>query len=62
MTISAVSSTMSPMPTVRTPEAKEGPGPDHDGDADNKGSNIASPPAITPSVPSGMGAAVNAKA
>ncbi|MGZ5934701.1 MAG: hypothetical protein ACXWLV_08335 [Rhizomicrobium sp.] len=43
---------------TRTPEAKEGPGPDRDGDSDDK-SSISSQPSAVAAVPSGLGAKVN---
>ena len=56
MSIAAISQPL-PAPMVRTPEAKEGPGPDHDGDADDAGKIAA-----TPAAPPGMGTAVNTSA
>jgi hypothetical protein len=60
MNIAALQSTMSATQTARTPEALEGPGPDHDGDADDKG--VSSTSGVSASPPSGMGAAVDIKA
>jgi hypothetical protein len=60
MNIAALPSTMSAMPSMRTPEASEGPGPDHDGDADDKGASNASRVSAAP--PAGMGNAVDIKA
>jgi len=62
MSILAVASTAPPMVAPRTPEAKEGPGPDHDGDADDKGVSALQAPAISQAAPNGMGTVVNAKA
>jgi hypothetical protein len=60
MSISAVTSPMPALLIARAPEAKEGPGRDHDGDGDDVG---ASTRAATPAAaPQGMGAAVNTKA
>ncbi len=58
MSISALTPTA--LPQIRTPEAKEGPGPDHDGDSDDKGiaaANKSSTPA-----PYGTGGVVDTKA
>lgn len=60
MNIAALPSTMSAMPSMRTPEASEGPGPDHDGDADDKG--VSSSSGVSAAPPSGMGAAIDIKA
>jgi hypothetical protein len=60
MNIAALPSTMSVMQSMRTPEASEGPGPDHDGDADDKGASIVSSASAAP--PTGMGNAVDTKA
>ena len=60
MSIAALPSTMSAMQGVRTPEASEGSGPDHDGDADDKG--VPSVSGVTADLPVGMGAAVNIRA
>jgi len=59
MNIAALPSTMSAMQAMRTPEASEGPGPDHDGDADDKG--VASSSGVSAAPPSGMGTAVDIK-
>lgn len=58
MSVTAIPTIM-PAPVSRTPEAKEGPGPDHDGDADDKNVGVS---AITSAAPKGMGAAVDSKA
>ena len=58
MSITAIATTM-PAPVSRTPETKEGPGPDCDGDADDKNVGVS---AITSAAPKGMGAAVDSKA
>jgi len=58
MSVTAIPTTM-PAPVSRTPEAKEGPGPDHDGDADD---NNVGASAITPAAPKGMGAVVDSNA
>jgi hypothetical protein len=47
MGISAMASTAPAMHASRTPEAQEGPGPDHDGDADDKSVSAARPPAVS---------------
>ena len=60
MSISAVTSPMPAMPIARTPEAKEGRGPDHDGDGDDGGASSLA--ATTAAAPQGMGAAVNTRA
>jgi hypothetical protein len=60
MNIAALPSTMSAMQSMRTPEASEGPGPDHDGDADDKGTSSVSSVSAAP--PTGMGKAVDIKA
>ena len=60
MTIAALP-TMTAMPS-RTPEAKEGPGPDHDGDADDKSVGAAGMSSVSPSAPPGMGALVDTQA
>ena len=62
MSISALASTAPAMVASRTPEAMEGPGPDHDGDADNKGVSALQAPANSQAAPNGMGAVVNTKA
>jgi hypothetical protein len=58
MSVTAIPTTV-PAPVSRTPEANEGPGPDHDGNADNK--NVSAS-AITPAAPRGLGAMVDSKA
>jgi len=60
MNIAALPSTMSAQQPVRTPEASEGPGPDHDGDADDNG--VASSTGVSASLPKGMGVSVDTKA
>lgn len=62
MSITAVGHNMPAMFASRTPEAAEGPGPDHDGDADNNSVSPAQAPAVSQTAPSGMGTAVNIKA
>ena len=57
MSVAALPSTMSVMPTMRAPEASEGPGPDHDGDADDKG--VANQVGVSVSPPTGMGVTVD---
>jgi len=60
MGVVALPSLIPALQTLRTPEASEGPGPDHDGDADDKGvANLAGPPSP---VLKGMGASVNIRA
>ena len=54
MNIAALPSTMSAM---RAPEAMEGPGPDHDGDADDAGA--VTQPGATALPPKGMGTVVD---
>jgi hypothetical protein len=61
MTTAALTATMPALHVQRTPEAKEGPGPDHDGDADDK-SVAASTAGQTAAAPKGMGAAVDTQA
>lgn len=61
MSITAVAHAAPAMFASRTPEAAEGPGPDHDGDADDKSVSPAQAPAVSPSAPGGMGAVVNIK-
>jgi hypothetical protein len=61
MSITALSSAMTAMPLSHTPEGKEGPGPDHDGDADDKGISAATS-AMPAALPQGMGGVVNTKA
>jgi len=59
MNIAALPSASPALQMMRTPEASEGRGPDHDGDADDKGisasKTVSAPPA-------GMGSAVDVKA
>jgi hypothetical protein len=62
MSISALASTAPAMHASRTPEAAEGPGPDHDGDADDKSVPASQPPAVSQTAPSGMGSIVNTRA
>ena len=62
MSIGAVSSSMAAIPPMRTPEGKEGHGPDHDGDADDKGIGASTGAVTRAAVPQGMGAAVNTQA
>lgn len=62
MTIAALSSPMAAIPSMRTPEGKEGPGPDHDGDADDKGIGASTSAVSRAAVPPGMGSAVNTQA
>jgi hypothetical protein len=52
MSITAISPTMPAMPMSRTPEAKEGPGLENDGDGDDKtvSANSASDPALPPAM------------
>ncbi|MBS0470375.1 MAG: hypothetical protein JSR60_04830 [Proteobacteria bacterium] len=59
MHISATMPMASALQVMRAPEAAEGPGPDHDGDADDKGVGSSS---YTPAVPAGMGKTVNVTA
>ena len=59
MSISAMTSAAPVMPAVRVPETKEGPGPDRDGDADDKSAISQQPVAATPP---GMGRAVDTAA
>ena len=58
MSIAAISPTVS-SPVLRTPEALEGPGRDHDGDADDKGAGAIAAASVKPP---GMGNAVDTKA
>ncbi|MDE1939781.1 MAG: hypothetical protein KGI68_12230 [Alphaproteobacteria bacterium] len=60
MNIAALPSAMAAMHTARTPEASEGPGPDHDGDADDKG--VSSTAGASAAPPKGMGVSVDTKA
>lgn len=62
MSITAVSSTVPLAFAQRVPEAMEGPGPDHDGDADDKSVSSVQTASIFPAVPQGMGSVVNTKA
>ncbi len=62
MSISAIALTAPMMPASRTPEATEGPGPDHDGDADDKSVSALQVPASSQTAPSGMGTVVNTRA
>ncbi len=60
MSISALTPTA--LPQIRTPEAKEGPGPDRDGDSDDKGiASVAANKTSTPA-PYGAGGVVDTKA
>ncbi len=58
MSISALTPTA--LPQIRTPEAKEGPGPDHDGDSDDKG--VATVSANKTPAPYGTGGVVDTQA
>lgn len=60
MSISALTPTA--LPQVRTPEAMEGPGPDHDGDSDDKGIAAATVKPTSAPPPQGTGAVVDTKA
>lgn len=61
MHISATGPAAQAMHLARTPEAAEGPGPDRDGDADDKGvSGASTVQAASP--PAGMGKSVNISA
>jgi hypothetical protein len=60
MTIAALPP-MTAMPS-RTPEAMEGPGPDHDGDSDDKSVGAAVGTGVAPSAPKGMGTVVDTRA
>lgn len=62
MSISALAPTLAAMHASRTPEAVEGPGPDRDGDADDKGVSGSQAHAAPQTAPSGMGSVVNTKA
>jgi hypothetical protein len=62
MSISAVASAAPVMHASRTPEAVEGPGPDHDGDADDKSVSASQAPTVSQTTPNGMGTVVNTKA
>ena len=46
----------------RVPEPMEGPGPDRDGDADDKSISVSRAPQAQLAAPKGMGAAVDTKA
>ena len=61
MQIASMTSVASLLAPVRTPEAKEGAGPDRDGDSDDK-SAVSSQPVSQASPPAGMGRAVNVTA
>ncbi len=54
MNIASLSSAATALHAIRMPEAKEAPGPDRDGDSDDKSSVQPST-----STPAGMGAKVN---
>ena len=60
MSVAALPSTMPALQTLRTPEVSEGPGPDHDGDADDKG--VASLAGPSSPAPKGMGVLVDTRA
>jgi hypothetical protein len=60
MNIAALPPTMSVVLPARTPEVLEGPGPDKDGDADDKGVAKQISTSVVP--PKGMGVSVDAKA
>lgn len=62
MSISAVASTAPAMHASRTPEAMEGPGPDHDGDADDKIVSASQTPSVSQTTPKNMGTVVNTRA
>jgi len=60
MSVAALPSMMPAHQAMRVPETSEGPGPDHDGDADDKGVvNLAGPSSPTPKR---MGASVDTRA
>ena len=59
MQISAMTSAASALSAMRMPETKEGPGPDRDGDADDKSAISRQPVSATPP---GMGRAVDTAA
>lgn len=59
MQVSAMTSAASALSAVLVPESKEGPGPDRDGDSDDKSAISQQPVAATPP---GMGRAVNTAA
>ena len=60
MSVAALPSTMPALQTVRVLEASEGPGPDHDGDADDKG--VANLAGLSSPAPKGMGVSVDTRA
>jgi len=60
MTIAALPPTASAAQTIRTPEAMEGPGPDKDGDADDKGA--VDQAAVSSAPLKGMGVSVDTNA
>jgi hypothetical protein len=60
MNIAALSSQASALQMMRPSEASEGPGPDHDGDADDKG--VSGATSVPSQPPAGMGTAVDIKA
>jgi len=60
MSVAALPSTMPALQAARVPEASEGLGPDHDGDADDKG--VASLAGMPSPAPNGMGASVDTRA
>ena len=62
MTIAALSNPAVALPQMRAPEGKEGPGPDHDGDADDKGIGGTTRASSLAAVPQGMGSVVNTQA
>jgi len=62
MEITALSSQVAAMHTARTPETAEGPGPDHDGDADDKSVVNAQANGTSSLTPKWMGVKVDAKA
>ncbi|MBN9588062.1 MAG: hypothetical protein J0G99_03550 [Alphaproteobacteria bacterium] len=64
MSISAIAShtTVSHMQPAKASEAAEGPGPDHDGDSDDKGTSAVSAASTVASTPPGLGIAVNTSA
>lgn len=61
MSITAIASTVPAAHAQRIPEAMEGLGSDHDGDADDKGVSAPSVGNVS-SAPPGMGAAVDTQA
>lgn len=62
MEIAALSSHVAAMHTARTPETAEGPGPDRDGDADDKSVSTAQTNGTSSLAPKWMGVNVDAKA